>query len=757
MESEKEKTLDTLKTASEILGNSNETEHQLETKTESEDPETVKDSKETQKETTIKQCKKSKEASIKPRIKQLVSEKEVNNSAVERIFKYLTDYEVETFQTYGNFRKWLQRPVDAATLGVFRMFYGAAMLIDMAEERGGGNLDVRFGEPLHCHFPLFDSIQVFSFPIMGCIYLCMWLGAIGIMLGYRFRLSCLAFVIPYWYIFLLDKPAWNNHSYLFGLVGILLLFSQANRYCSLDKYLNPAMPSTVPYWNYFLIKFQFFLLYMYAGMKKLTAEWLSGYAMSSLSRHWVLSPFRWILSEDLADLLIVHWFTAIFDFSIAFFMTCSKTRLLATPFMVSFHLMNSRLFVIGMFPWVCLAQVPMFFGFDWPRKLNRENFNKFYKKLMKKDKLQNEDEKKAKMNGSQKATNQIQEIKDKSENPIFYCKGCQKQLNINNKCNKTEYLQTFFVLFYCALQLFLPYSHFITKGYNNWTNGLYGYSWDMMVHSYNTIMTTIKVVDNSNNKTHYLNPYAFTEYDRWMKYADMAQQYAKCIKRNIDYEHQRNPRGSPLSSTNISIYIDVWCSMNGRFQQRVFDPRVDLLTADWSVFKRTPWSLPLLTELNHMRPRLRNIADDVLSWNNYSDVMFVADFPGLTLDHFISPDLTNVSLTILEGHVRYKSESDNESYFLTAGKSIGLPVGVMHHITTIGMKPSCYLYTYVNKTMEQENIIIDNTTKEKPLLPLWQEFKTRVENYKRFLQHMGNCILYLLYGVPIPMKIRDKD
>lgn len=109
------------------------------------------------------------------------------------------------------------------------------MLIDMAEERGGSQMDVRFGEAQHCHFPLFDGIQALSFPLMGCVYLCMWLGAIGLMLGYRFRCSCLAFIIPYWYIFLLDKPAWNNHSYLFGLVGTMLLFTQANRYWYVQK------------------------------------------------------------------------------------------------------------------------------------------------------------------------------------------------------------------------------------------------------------------------------------------------------------------------------------------------------------------------------------------------------------------------------------------------------------------------------------------------------------------------------------------
>ncbi|XP_037813377.1 vitamin K-dependent gamma-carboxylase [Lucilia sericata] len=673
-----------------------------------------------------------------------------------QLFKTCTDYDVEHFTSYNNFTKWLHRPADAAALGVFRMLYGAAMLIDIAEERGGSQMDVRFGEAKHCHFPLFDGIQAFSFPIMGCVYLCMWLGAIGIMLGYRFRLSCLLFVVPYWYIFLLDKPAWNNHSYLFGLVGTMLLFTQANRYCSLDKYLKPQMPSTVPYWNYFIIKFQFFILYMYAGLKKLTAEWLSGYAMSSLSRHWVLSPFRWVLSEDLADLLIVHWFTAIFDFSIAFLMTCSKTRVLATPFMISFHLMNSRLFVIGMFPWVCLAQVPMFYSCDWPRKLSLKNLKKLYKITMKQKQLDDD-----KIEILETKTQNPLTKTNPPEEPLVYCNACRKLINSATNISLSERIRSGLILFYCCLQLFLPYSHFITQGYNNWTNGLYGYSWDMMVHSYDTILTTIKVVDNNNNKVHYLDPYAFTEYDRWTKYADMAQQYARCIHKNIEMEHKRNTAHSPLSSTNISIYFDIWCSMNGRFQQRVFDPRVDLLKAEWSPFKRTSWSLPLLNELNHLRPKLRTIANEVLAWNNYSDVIFVADFPGLTLDNYISPDLTNVSLTILEGNVRYYNEDANDTYFLTSGKSISLPSGKVHHVTTIGLKPSCYLFTYVNKTMQEENIIIENSidgsNEMKPLLPLWQEFMMRVENYKRFLQHMGNCVLFLLYDVPIPMEVRERN
>lgn len=52
----------------------------------------------------------------------------------------------------------------------------------------------------------------------------------------------------------------------------------------------------------------------------------------------------------------------------------------------------------------------------------------------------------------------------------------------------------------------LPYSHFLTKGYNNWTNGLYGYSWDMMVHSWDTTLVVVKVVDKVTGVEHFLDP-----------------------------------------------------------------------------------------------------------------------------------------------------------------------------------------------------------------------------------------------------------
>ena len=103
------------------------------------------------------------------------------------------------------------------------------MIIDIPQERSMLYIDKHFGEDT-CHFPLFSFIQPLSVDWMHVLYLGMFLGACGIFLGFMFRLSCLAFMVTYWYVFLLEKARWNNHSYLYGLFSVMLLISDANRY-----------------------------------------------------------------------------------------------------------------------------------------------------------------------------------------------------------------------------------------------------------------------------------------------------------------------------------------------------------------------------------------------------------------------------------------------------------------------------------------------------------------------------------------------
>lgn len=90
-------------------------------------------------------------------------------------------------------------------------------------------------------------------------------------------------------------------------------------------------------------------------------------------------------------------------------------------------------------------------------------------------------------------------------------------------------------------------------------------------------------------------------------------------------------RGKPkyITSDDISIYVDVWCSLNGRFQQRMFDPNYDLLKANWSPFEPVEWLKPILSGYNDFRQKMIHIQEEVYAWSNYSDVLFIADFPGI--------------------------------------------------------------------------------------------------------------------------------
>uniref|UniRef100_A0A8D8HN44 Vitamin K-dependent gamma-carboxylase n=1 Tax=Culex pipiens TaxID=7175 RepID=A0A8D8HN44_CULPI len=228
-------------------------------------------------------------------------------------------HDLRCLQSLDSFTALMYRPTDGAALGVARALFGLMMLIDIPEERGGGNLDFRWGDPRACRFPLVNGMEPLGYARMGVVYLVMWLGALGITLGYRFRLTCLMFVTSYWYVFVLDKSSWNNHSYLYGLLGTLFLFTDANKFLSFDAYKNRTSSQEVPFWNNFILKYQFFILYFLAGLKKMCPEWLSGYAMTNLSYHWVFLPFRSLLGPQLTDLLIVHWFGCIFDTLVVFF------------------------------------------------------------------------------------------------------------------------------------------------------------------------------------------------------------------------------------------------------------------------------------------------------------------------------------------------------------------------------------------------------------------------------------------------------
>ncbi|XP_068130975.1 vitamin K-dependent gamma-carboxylase [Hyperolius riggenbachi] len=577
------------------------------------------------------------------------------SSFMKRVF----GFEWSDLSSWQRFVSLLNRPTDPAGLGVFRFLFGLLMVLDIPQERGLSYLDHKYLDGLDvCRFPLFNNLQPLPLDWMYLVYVIMLLGALGICLGCFYRLSCLLFVVPYWYVFFLDKTTWNNHSYLYGLIGFQFTLMNANRYWSIDGLFSPRKRNAhVPLWNYTVLRAQIFIVYFIAGIKKLDADWVEGYSMGTLSRHWLFDPFKLFMSEEMTNLVVIHWCGLILDLTAGYLLFFDVTRPLALFFVSYFHCMNSQLFSIGMFSYTMLATSPLFCYPDWPRRLVSRMPRCLHWALPHTQPPQRSPEC---VYSGQKG------------------KGAA-QLGLRQK------LGAFFTVVYILEQLFLPYSHFITQGYNNWTNGLYGYSWDMMVHSRSHQHVKITYKDGVTGEIGYLNPGVFTQTRRWKDHADMLKQYATCLQ-------------GLLGAYNISepeIYFDVWVSINDRFQQRLYDPTVDIVKAEWSPFRKTPWVKPLLVDLSPWRPKFQEVEK---SLDNQTDVVFIADFPGLYLENFVSEDLGNTSVHVLQGEVNVEIVKDAKNFSLREGDRMQLPAGEYHKVFTVSQGPSCYMYLYVNTT-----------------------------------------------------------
>lgn len=429
---------------------------------------------------------------------------------------------------------------------------------------------------------------------------------------------------------------------------------------------------------------------------------------------WFCFLIRLILGSELTDLLIIHWFGCFFDLTIAFLLIYKKTRLAATPICIAFHFMNSRLFSIGMFPWLCLVELPLFYSFSWPRIFKKKIFGQ---------------------NLSPPSTADARKPKKsaKTKEKEGFLTVLKKKIVIT------------LLLLYCVIQAFLPYSHFITKGYNNWTNGIYGYSWDMMVHAWDSVLIVVKVVDNGNNEVHYIEPFAYSDSDRWTRHADMAKQYAECLNKMIIKDYLVNP-DTIITSDNISIHFDIWYSLNGRFQQRVYDPTVDILKAPWSPFTQTEWVLPLLMEFSDVRTNITEMTNNILSSSNTSDLLFIADFPGMIMNNYISPELDNVTLMVLDGTMRYEDDDANK-FVISSGESLKVETGKFHKLITTSTMPASCVYTFENKTLRQLNKSNDVTDIESGTTKypsLFTRVLNKIENYKLFLNLVAKSILYEL-------------
>lgn len=115
-----------------------------------------------------------------------------------------------------------------------------------------------------------------------------------------------------------------------------------------------------------------------------------------------------------------------------------------------------------------------------------------------------------------------------------------------------------------------------------------------------------------------------------------------------------------------------------------------------------------------------------------------------------------MTLTIIEGTVKYVSELVDDVIILNKGDSIKVPTEVFHKIKTVSNVPSCFMYTYVNETPTNGTSSMNGTNKIPSPFPILENSQEYYKNLKQFLINVLNGLASIIFNVPMTRRRQDE-
>ena len=312
-----------------------------------------------------------------------------------------------------------------------------------------------------------------------------------------------------------------------------MAFLPANKYYSIDVKNNSNLLSiSMPNWCRLIIILQLFIVYTYASIAKMYPDWLD----LTVAKNLMASRKDYYIIGDIIQqqwfLYIIAYAGILFDLLIVPLLLWKRTRKWAFFASIFFHLFNSVVFQIGIFPYLSLAFTLFFFESKLIQKI-------FFKK---------------------------------------------KQLYDKDEVSIPKYTKPLliFASIYFVVQFALPLRHWIIKDNVLWTEEGHRLSWRMMLRSKAGIIN-YKVVNKATGIAtkvkldDYLTPkqkrIASTKPDVIWQFAQKLKEIYK--KNGID----------------ISVFVDSKLSVNGKPYKQFINPKVDLAAIKWDAFKHNDWVL----------------------------------------------------------------------------------------------------------------------------------------------------------------------
>lgn len=265
-----------------------------------------------------------------------------------------------------------ERPIDPAALVAFRVFFGLLGLVSSVRFLALGWVERFFGEPtFFFRYYGLEWVPVPSVEGVTALFVAMAVASVGVTLGVATRLCAAVFLVAFTWVELIDVTNYLNHYYLVSLLGLLVVALPLGRF---GRVFGRAGPDAPPLraWMLWLLRFQILVVYTYAGVAKMGADWLVhgqplGIWLSARTDLPLIGP--WL--DEPAVAVALSWLGMLHDVLVPWLLLWHKSRAFAYLALLAFHTTTGLLFNIGMFPVIMTLGATVFFAPDWPRKVAR--------------------------------------------------------------------------------------------------------------------------------------------------------------------------------------------------------------------------------------------------------------------------------------------------------------------------------------------------------------------------------------------------
>jgi hypothetical protein len=453
----------------------------------------------------------------------------------------------------GTWRDRLFEPIDIASIAVFRIGFGLLLLYDFYQFHKDSVIrGLYIDPPYNFAFFGFDFIRPLPGNGMYILFIALAVCAALIAVGFFYRLAITAFFVGWTYIFLIEEARYLNHFYFIGLLAFLMIFIPAARGWSLDA-LVAARPQNarIPAWSLWILRAQMEIMLIYAGIVKLTPDWLQGEPLgvwlAAKSNLPIIGPL--LLNDTIV--VIGAWGAALLHLIGAVMLLFKSTRLYAFIAYCFFHVANSVVFPIGIFPWLTIAGTLLFFDPDWPKVVYRKLADLFRV--------------------------------PPSLRPALLTTAPQGPWTIPSPAMRTTILSL--LMAWTAFQVLLPSRHWLFPGHTGWHEEGSYFAWQMRLRQ-KVALARLYVRDPDTGREWIVDPFRYLN----SRQADAAIKRPELMRRFAYYLERLWAKRYGTRDIEVRAFTAV--SLNGRRSQPLIDPTRDLTKIGYT-FGHADWILPL--------------------------------------------------------------------------------------------------------------------------------------------------------------------